>query len=201
MWFSMNSVDPNIDPFERLERAVDKIRARVERVVRALEESGIAYAIIGGNSVAAWVGAVDEAAVRITRDVDILIERDKLEAIKDSLAKAGFVYRHVAGIDLFLEGPNTSARDAVHVVFAGEKVRDEYSEPAPSIVEAVQSPRGFKTLSLPALIRMKLTSFRDKDRMHVRDLIDVGLVGRQHCAVLPPALAERLTWILDHPED
>ncbi|MBI3926513.1 MAG: hypothetical protein HY319_13310 [Armatimonadetes bacterium] len=31
----------------------------------ALEDAGIAYAVAGGNAVAAWVSRVDEAAVRI----------------------------------------------------------------------------------------------------------------------------------------
>lgn len=37
---------------------------------------------------------------------------------------------------------------------------------------------------------MKLTSFRDRDRVHVRDLIDVGLVDAGWLKDLPPALAE-----------
>jgi len=34
----------------------------------------------------------------------------------------------------------------------------------------------FRVLSLEALVRMKLTSYRDKDRMHLRDMLDVGLI-------------------------
>ena len=41
------------------------------------------------------------------------------------MERAGFVYRHVKGIDMFLDGPGTKARDAVHVLFAGEKVRPD----------------------------------------------------------------------------
>ncbi len=47
---------------------------------------------------------------------------------------------------------------------------------------------------------MKLTSFRDKDRMHLRDLIEVGLVDGGTAAGLPPALAARLREILNNPE-
>ena len=47
---------------------------------------------------------------------------------------------------------------------------------------------------------MKLTSYRDKDRMHLRDLIDVGLADRSSCQGLPAELAERLHFLLDHPE-
>src|SRR5712664_1833548 len=115
----------------RMIRAVEKVRERLRRAVAALEAAGVPYAIAGGNAVAAWVSRVDEAAVRNTRDVDILLRRADLEAAKRALETAGFVYRRVAslgqlgGLDLFLDGPNASARDAVHVVFASEKVRSD----------------------------------------------------------------------------
>jgi hypothetical protein len=43
---------------------------------------------------------------------------------------------------------------------------------------------------------MKLMSNRDQDRVHLRDLIDVGLVGRDLLALLPPDLAGRLAELL-----
>ena len=60
---------------DRMVRAVEKVRQRLLRSTAALENSGIPYAVIGGNAVAAWVSRVDEAAVRNTQDVDILIRR------------------------------------------------------------------------------------------------------------------------------
>src|SRR5947209_12229948 len=109
--------------WERMVIAVEKVRDRLRRAVAALEQAGIPYAIIGGNAVAAWVSEVDEAAVRNTQDVDILLRRADLERAKVALGQAGFVYRHAASIDMFLDGPKAKARDAVHVIFAGEKVR------------------------------------------------------------------------------
>lgn len=47
---------------------------------------------------------------------------------------------------------------------------------------------------------MKLTSFRDRDRMHLRDLIDVGLVDETWTAQLPAELATRLQELLDNPD-
>ena len=38
--------------------------------------------------------------------------------------------------------------------------------------EAVRDPEGFLVLDLPALVRMKLTSFRDIDRVHIGDLLN-----------------------------
>src|SRR5438270_3819114 len=122
--------------WDRMIRAVEKVRQRLTRAVQALEAAGVPYAVVDGNAVAAWVARVDEAAVRNTQDVDILIRRVDVDAATTALAPVGFVRRHVRGIDLFLDGPKAKARDAVHVVFAGEKVRPEYTHPAPDTAES-----------------------------------------------------------------
>src|SRR4026208_2077208 len=90
--------------WDRMDRAVEKIQERLERTATALENAHIPYAIIGGNAVRAWVAQADEAAVRTTRDVDLLIRRDDLPAVKAALEAVGFVYRHVKSIDMFLDG-------------------------------------------------------------------------------------------------
>jgi Uncharacterised nucleotidyltransferase len=185
--------------WERMIGAVQKVRERLQRATTALEQTKIPYAVIGGNAVAAWVSRVDEAAVRNTQDVDILLRRADLARAKTALARAGFVYRHSAGMDMFLDDPRGKARDSVHVIFAGEKVRPEYLEPAPDVT-ASEATETFRLLDLAALVPMKLTSFRDKDRVHLRDLIDVGLVDQTWCERLPPQLAARLQELLDHPD-
>jgi hypothetical protein len=185
--------------WERTLRAVEIVKSRLLRATAALETAGIAYAVIGGNAVAAWVGQVDQSAVRFTQDVDLLIRRVDLEAAKAALEPAGFRYRHTASIDMFLDGADAKARDAVHVVFAGERVRPEYALTAPDVVDAEDS-EAFRVLRLDALVRMKLTSFRDKDRTHLRDLIGVGLVDELWPARLPDELASRLQGLLDTPE-
>src|SRR5688572_15897170 len=91
--------------WERMNNAVEKVRKRLELTVKTLEGAGIQYAIVGGNAVRAWVAQVDEAAVRTTRDVDILIRREDLPAAIEAMQRAGFVYRHVKSIDMFLDGP------------------------------------------------------------------------------------------------
>lgn len=180
-------------------RAVEKVRERLLRAAAALEKAGIPYAVAGGNAVAAWVSRVDEAAVRNTQDVHLLLRRADLERAREALAAAGFVYRQVCGGEMFLDGPDARARDAVHVLFAGEKVRPEYLAPAADVSEA-EKTASFRLLTLDALVRMKLTSFRDKDRMHLRDLLDVGLVDEGWRERLPPELAERLQRLLDDPD-
>src|SRR5205085_11472326 len=122
---------------DRMVSAVEKVRSRLLRATAALESAGVPYAVAGGNAIAAWVSRVDEAAVRNTQDVDLLIDRTDLDRVKEALAAAGFVYRHVKSVDMFLDGPDAKARDAVHIVFAGEKVRAEYDTIAPTIDEKI----------------------------------------------------------------
>jgi hypothetical protein len=179
--------------------AVEQVRQRLARAVAALEKDGVPYLVIGGNAVAAWVARKDVAAMRITADVNILLRRSDLPAARTALESAGFIYRHVAGIDLFLEGPGASARNAVHVLFANEKVRPEYVLPAPDVSESDQAP-AFRMLNLDALVRRKLTSFRRKDQVHIQDMIGVGLIDATWCARLPPELAARLQELLDDPD-
>jgi hypothetical protein len=185
--------------WERMERAVEKVRQRLLRAAAVLDRAGVPYAVAGGNAVAAWVSRVDEAAVRNTQDVDILIRRCDLASAIKAMSEAGFVYRHSAGIDMLLDGPEAKARDAVHLVFAGEKVRPEYLLPAPDVQESEAAP-AFRLLSLESLVRMKLTSFRDKDRMHLRDFLEVGLIDAEWRKRFPPELGDRLQELIEHPE-
>lgn len=148
---------------------------------------------------AAWVSRVDEAAVRNTSDVDILIRRADLEAAVSAMQAAGFLYRHVKSIDMFLDGPGAKARDAVHLIFAGEKVRQDDLVPAPDVTES-EFDRSFRIVTLEALVRMKLTSFRDKDRTHLRDMLELELVDASWLSRLPNALALRLKQLIDTPE-
>jgi hypothetical protein len=186
-------------------RAVEKVRERLLRAARALDSAGIPYAVVGGNAVAAWVSRVDETAVRNTRDVDILLRRSDLNGARAALESAGFVYRRLSSLgqkgtlELFLDGPQASARDAIHLVFAGEKVRADDPISAPDVADSEPGDL-FRLVSLDALIRMKLSAFRDKDRTHLRDLIDVELIDRSWMDRLEPELRARLQFLFAHPE-
>lgn len=180
---------------ERMVRAVEKVRQRLERSAATLEQAGVPYVVIGGNAVAAWVATIDEAAVRNTQDVDILLRRADLPAAIQALEAAGFIYRHVASIDMFLDGPGAKARDAVHVIFATEKVRQEDVVPAPDVLEAVDKD-GVRFLPLESLVRMKLNSNRRKDQVHIEDMLDVGLIDASWVEKLPAELGARLQHVI-----
>ena len=185
--------------WERIERAVEKVKDRLRRVTRALNTAGIPYAVVGGNAVQHWVAQVDESVVRNTRAVDIILNESDLEAAIVALEKEGFIYRQAVGVTMFLDGPDAKARDAVHVVFAGQKVREEYPEPVPEIdeYELIEDAR---TLPLEPLVRMKLTSYRRKDQVHLQDMISVGLIDESWLDRLPGELGRRLEELLNDPD-
>lgn len=180
-------------------RAVELVRERLLRATSALEAAGVPYAVAGGNAVAAWVAHVDPAAVRNTQDVDVLLRRTDLDAAARALEAIGFVQRHVAGMDVFLDGPLAKVRDAVHVVPANEKIRPEYAIPSPDVTQSEKLDK-FRILSLEPLVTMKLTSYRDKDRTHLRDLLGIGLIDASWLTRFPPELAARLQHLIDTPE-
>src|SRR5665213_3380036 len=108
----------DIDLLDRMVSAVEKVRERMLRAVNSLEQAGVPYAVIGGNAVASWVASIEEAAVRNTQDVDILLRRSDFDAASRALEGAGFVFRHVRGVDRFLDGADAKVRNAVHVLFS-----------------------------------------------------------------------------------
>jgi hypothetical protein len=185
--------------WERIERAVEKVKDRLRRVTRSLNAANIPYAVIGGNAVQHWVSQVDESVVRNTQDVDIILNESDLEKAIPVLEAAGFIFRRAAGITMFLDGPNAKARDAVHVVFAGKKVREEYTEAVPEI-DQYEWMEDARTLPFERLVKMKLTSFRDKDRVHIRDMISIGLIDAAWLDRFSTQLRQRLQELLDNPD-
>lgn len=185
--------------WDRMIEAVQAVRERALRATAALERAGIPYAMAGGNAVAAWVARVDRAAVRNTQDVDILVRRADFDAVKAALESAGFVHADVMDVTCFIDGADGSPRAAVHLLFAGEKVRESYPLPTADVTERERA-EDYHIVALEALVRMKLNSFRDKDRMHLRDLAELGLVDTTWLERLVPEHAARLKQLLDDPD-
>ena len=185
--------------WQRMVEAVQAVRERALRATAALERAGIPYAVAGGNAVAAWVSRVDRAAVRNTQDVDILVRRADFAAGKVALESVGFVHATVMGVTCFIDGPAGSPRDAVHLLYAGEKVRESYPLPTADVSEREQADE-YHVVALEALVRMKLNSFRRKDQVHLQDLIGLGLVDATWLPRCVPEHAARLQQLLDDPE-
>jgi hypothetical protein len=186
--------------WERMDRAVQRVTERLNRAVAALEAGGMPYAVVGGHAVANWVARVDPEAVRNTRDVDIVVRRADFDRVKQALEAAGFVYANLLDVDMFLDGPDGKPSGAVHLLYAGEKVRPEYDTHVADLSESEPST-SFRVVSLEALVRMKLQSNRRKDQTHVIDLIHVGLVDHTWPDRFPQLLADRLRELLNDPKE
>jgi hypothetical protein len=186
------------DVLDRVEQAAAMVKERLKRSVAALEAAGIPHAVVGGHAVAAWVARIDPAAVRTTVDVDLLIDRADLPRAIVALEQVGFIHSFTFGINIFVDGPSGKAREAVHILFAGEPVKPGDPLPAPDL-SAAQTLDGYRIVDLDRLIVMKLTAFRDKDKTHLRDMIDVGLIDAGTVARLPAELRPRLEELLATP--
>jgi len=174
------------------ENKVEQLYDVTVRVASALESAGISYQIIGGFAVFSHVEAVDPLGARLTRDVDITVDREQLKEIAAAVEPAGFRYPHVAGVDMLVDAKEPKARSAVHLVFANEKVRSEYIDSVPGISAPVRSPRGYWIAPVGDLVRMKLTSFRLKDQVHIQDLDSAHLITPEIEAALGSVLRARL---------
>lgn len=183
---------------ERMVRAVEKVRELLLRATAGLEQGNIPYAVIGGNAVAAWVSRVDEGAVRNTRDVDLLLRRADFERARTALTLSGFVHHEVLDVQAFVDGPEGSIRQGVHIVFAGEKVKPDDAAATPDVDQS-EPGQSFRVLQLEPLVLMKLTAYRLKDRVHIQDLIGVGLVDSTWPSRFPEELQGRLQELLDNP--
>ena len=69
---------------------------------------------------------------------------------------------------MFLERSDLNPRKAVHLIWAGQKVRPEYALPSPGVAERETLEPGMQVVSLSGLVRMKLMANRDQDRVHLR---------------------------------
>jgi hypothetical protein len=166
----------------------------LHKIAQALTGEGISYELIGGLAVLIHVEEVNPELTALTRDVDLMIRREDLDRIKQAAAAQGFRYRHTAGVDMLLYGETDSAKNAVHLIFSGELVRPNQASPNPPIAPEKKQIHGGDVMVIPVadLVRMKLSSFRDKDRVHVRSMDAAGLITPQVEARLPPELSTRL---------
>ena len=171
----------------RVERLFDLAR----RVEEAFSAAGLEYRIVGGLATYLYVEELEPDAGRLTRDIDIAVQREDLGRIAKAVEPFGLQYRHVAGDDILVQSSEPSVRRAVHLILTGEKVLAEYPEAVPALGPC-RVLRGLRLAPLGDLVRMKLTSFRAKDEAHLKDLDEAGLITSEIEAALSPVLRERL---------
>ena len=174
------------------DRHVEQLLDTVRRLVQAFTQAGLDYRVVGAVAVFLHVTERDPGAARSTRDVDIAVDRAQLQAVVDAVRPFGFTYRHAAGVDMLVDAREPKARSAVHLVFVREKVRPEYVEPVPDFSPPARTAEGVLLAPVADLVRMKLTSYRLKDRVHIQDLDAVGLITPEVEAQLSEPLRARL---------
>ncbi|HEY4362112.1 MAG TPA: histone deacetylase [Bryobacteraceae bacterium] len=158
----------------------------------ALEHAAIPYRVVGGVAVFLHVDTIDPMAARLTPDVDICVDRKHFDALRSAAERSGFKHARETQGDIFFLSVSPSVRSAVHLIFAGEKVRPEYLEPVP-FSEPIRTTEGILIAPVADLVRMKLTSFRLKDKVHIQDMDSVGLITPEIELDLPQPLRDRLT--------
>ena len=170
---------------------VEQLLERMLRFHAVMEAAGIPYRIVGGLATFIHVYERQPIKARLTQDVDAGVARNDLQRIIQAAKRGGFVYRHVAGIDMLLDPGKPSSRSAIHLIFIGEKVRPEYLAEIPAS-DPVRTKEGIWVCPVADLVLMKLTSFRLKDKVHIQDLDGVGLITPEIEEALPDPLRERL---------
>lgn len=173
------------------ENRVRQLLDLASRIEAAFGTAGLDYRVAGGLACYLYVEEKEPDAGRLTKDIDIVVRRVDLHRIAAAVTPFGLEYRSVAGDDMLVQTGATSSRRAVHLFFAGEWVRAEYPEAAPEFGE-VRKMQGLRLLPLIDLVRMKLTSFRLKDQMHLKDLENVGLLPSEIDEALSTGVRQRL---------
>ena len=176
------------------EKRVDQLFDLAQVVEQAFSAAGLDYRVVGGLAAYLYVEDKEPDAGRLTKDINIAVRRQDLDRIAKAVEPFGLQYRQVAGVDMLVRPEEPSARRAVHLVFAGEKVRPDYQEPAPELGPC-RTIHGIRLIALADLIRMKLTSFRARDEAHLKDLDEAGLITADTEASLPAGLRDRLAQV------
>jgi hypothetical protein len=106
--------------------------------------------------------------------------RADLERIKTAVVPFGLLYQYVEDVDMLVQTGAPSTRRAIHLMPVTE-------------LGSYRAINGIRLATLSDLVCMKLTTFRIKDKMHLKDLDEAGLITPEVEAGLSPVLAERLS--------
>jgi hypothetical protein len=174
------------------DRHVEQLFEILNRVATAFDKAGMDYRVIGGLAVFLHISERDPIASRMTRDIDLAVDRRDLDRIADAVGPLGLAHRHATGVDMLVDEARPAARSAVHLVMVREKVRPDYVEPVPDFSTPVETQEGIPLAPVADLVRMKLTSYHLKDQVHLQDLDGAGLITAEIENGLSPLLRRRL---------
>lgn len=171
----------------------------LHKIAEPLELEDIPHELIGGLAVLVHVEEADPTHAMLTRDVDLMIQRSDLSKVVEIAERSGFRFRHSAGLDMLLFGETVSAKNAVHLIFSGEKVKSSQAAPNPPIAPVRKQIFGRDVCVVPLvdLVRMKLSSYRLKDQVHLQVMDAAGLIT----PALEAGLSEEFRFRLRHIRD
>ena len=181
----------------------------LDRVTAALRAGAIEHRVVGGIAVFLHISERDPLAARMTRDIDLAVDRRDLERLAEAVRTLGYPdvivaertpERYMTQLSrgdfqtvLFLDAVEMGAAPGGVVLLEGrEKVRPEYAEAVPDFSPPVVTREGVLLAPVSDLVRMKLTSYRFKDRLHIQDMDRAGLITAQIEAGLSGQLRRRL---------
>src|SRR5437016_4066816 len=126
----------SVSLWEKHAMAVEAVERLMVRITDALDAAHVPFALVGGQAMALWVATKDPAAVRTTKDVDILVRREDLPAVRKAALSVSLDYFEMMGVGMLLDRNDPHPRRAVHLVWADERVRPECPFPSPTIEES-----------------------------------------------------------------
>ena len=157
------------------------VQAALERIVAALDDAGIPYAIVGALALGEY------GYRRTTDDVDVLLTRDGLARFKEQHLGRGYVEKFPGSRGL----RDTQANVGIDVLLTGDYPGDGKPKPVRFPDPERVAVKGERVALLPVevLVQLKLASGISAPH-RLRDLADVlELIGR---AGLPLELADAL---------
>ena len=154
----------------------------LRNLARRLDDEKIPYAIIGGMALAA------HGFVRMTQDVDVLVTKEGLEKLRQTMLGRGYVRAFPGAVKSFRD---TETHVRIEVITTGEFPGDGKPKPVafPEPGAASLEHEGVRIITLEKLIELKLASGMSAPH-RLRDLADVQDLIK--ALDLPLKLQERL---------
>ena len=165
----------------------------IEAIAKALQNAGVPFEVIGGVAVNAHIFTLARSRSFVTRDIDLLVERENLEKAVVAAEALGYRGRKMmGGYSLIKEGQDLG--EAIHLIFVGEKSKSTQPAPHPELNPEIRNLFGvaIPVAPLQDLLHMKLNSFRRKDITHIEIMDEAGLITAALEQTLPPLLQDRL---------
>jgi hypothetical protein len=134
--------------FDLYDQQLERLKGIAERVCGVLRRAGIGHRIVGGLAVLFHVEPRDPFAARLTKDVDLAVNRTDLARITEVVRSLGLEHRHTPGLDM-LVAPEAPNRGGVHLLFVGEKVRPTDLSAVPAFLNPRRQSREFSLRQFP----------------------------------------------------